>query len=35
MQIVSLRENLHEESDPIFWDKKEKYFQFVICFICP
>ena len=25
MQTVSLGDNLHEVSDPIFWEKEEKY----------
>ena len=33
MQIVSLGDNLHEMSKPIFWANK-KYHQFVICWIC-
>ena len=31
MQIVSLGDNLHEVSEPVFQDKWEKYHQFVIC----
>ena len=27
MQIVSLGDNLHEMSYPVFWEKKEKYFK--------
>ena len=27
MQIVSLGDNLHEMSNPVFWEKKEKYFK--------
>ena len=26
MQIVSIEDNLHEMSNPIFWKKEEKYF---------
>ena len=26
MQIVSIGENWHEMSNPVFWGKKEKYF---------
>ena len=28
-------ENLHEMSNPIFWEKEEKYHQFVVCKISP
>ena len=31
MQIVSL----YEVADPIFYEKYEKYHQFVVCSICP
>ena len=32
MQIVSIGDNLHEMSSPVFWQKKEeKYHQLVIC----
>ena len=27
MQNISLGDNLHEESMPIFWKKQEKYFK--------
>ena len=27
MQIVSLGDNLHEMSSPVFWEKSEKYFK--------
>ena len=27
MQIVSEGDNLHELSNPIFWEKEEKYFK--------
>ena len=27
MQIVSLGDNLHEMSNPVFWEKYEKYFK--------
>ena len=27
MQIVSIGDNLHELSNPVFWEKKEKYFK--------
>ena len=30
MQIVSLGDNLHEVSNPVFWEKWEKYFK-VLC----
>ena len=33
MQIVSLGDNLHEKSEPIFLEKSEKYHQFVVCWI--
>ena len=33
MQIVSSGDNLHEMSNPVFWEKKEKYRQFVVCWI--
>ena len=26
MQIVSSGDNLHEMSDPVFWENKKKYF---------
>ena len=35
MQIVSIGDNLHEMSNPVFWEKKEKNHQFVVCWICP
>ena len=39
MQIVSLGDNLHEVSKSIYWYKnkklKKKYYQFVVCWICP
>ena len=33
MQIVSIGDNLHEMSNPVFWKmkNKKKYHQFVIC----
>ena len=31
MQIVSIRDNLHEMSYPIFFENKKKIFQNVIC----
>ena len=32
MQIVSIGDNLHEMSKPVFWEKKkEKIFKFVVC----
>ena len=34
MQIVSIGDNLHEISEPIFLEKYEKYHQFGICWIC-
>ena len=27
MQIVSLGDNLHEMSNPVFWEKYKKYFK--------
>ena len=27
MQIVSYWDNLHEMSNPVFWEKQEKYFK--------
>ena len=30
MQIVSLGDNLHEMSEPIFWKKQEKYHKSVV-----
>ena len=27
MQTVSIRDNLHELPEPVFWDKYEKYFK--------
>ena len=30
MQIVSIGDNLHEMSNPLFWEKKEKHHQFVV-----
>ena len=36
MQIVSnIGDNLHKMSNAIFWEKWEKYHQFVICWISP
>ena len=35
MQIVSIGDNLHEMSNAVFWEKYEKYHQFVICWIRP
>ena len=35
MQIVSIGDNLHEMSNPNFWEEYEKYHQFVICWISP
>ena len=29
--FLSLGDNLHKMSNPIFWKNKEKYHQFVIC----
>ena len=26
MQIISIGDNLHEMSNPVFWGKQEKYF---------
>ena len=34
MQIVSNGDSLHEMSNPIFWEKIRKYYQFVVCWIC-
>ena len=31
MQIVSIWDNLHEMSNPAFWEKLEKIFQYVVC----
>ena len=31
MQIVSTGDNLHEMSNPVFWGKKKKLFQNVVC----
>ena len=31
LQIVSIRDNLHELPKPIFWDKIRKLFQIVVC----
>ena len=31
MQIVSIGDNLHEMSNPVFSEKSEKYHQFAIC----
>ena len=28
MQIVSIGDNLHEISNPVFWEKKKKYSNF-------
>ena len=33
MQIVSIGDNLHEISHPVFWDKEEKNHQFVFRWI--
>ena len=37
MQIVSLIDNMHEVSKPIFWRRKNKqtYHEFVACWISP
>ena len=35
MQIVSFGDNLHGMSKSIFWEKIEKYNEFVICWTCP
>ena len=35
MQIVSLGDNLHETSYPIFYEKEDKDHQFVVCWIRP
>ena len=32
MQIVSNEDNLHEMSNPVFW---EEYHQYVVCWISP
>ena len=32
---LSRWDNLHEKSMPIFWEKYEKYYQLVVCWICP
>ena len=31
MQIVSIGDNLHAMSNPIFWEKQEKIFENVVC----
>ena len=31
MQTVSNRDNLSEMSNPVSWEKKGKYFQYVVC----
>ena len=31
MQIISMGDNLHEMPEPIFWQKYEKYNNFVVC----
>ena len=33
MQIVSMGDNLHEMSKPVFWEKQEKYHLFVVYWI--
>ena len=33
MQIVSSEDNLHEMSKPIFWEKLDKIFRIVICWL--
>ena len=35
MQIFSYGDNLHEMSDPVFFEKLEKYNQFVVYWISP
>ena len=35
MQIVSSGDNLHEKSNPVLWEKEEKYHEFVVCWIIP
>ena len=35
MQIVSIGDNLHEMSNPVFWEKYEKYHQYVVGRIGP
>ena len=35
MQIVSLGDNMHEVSDPVFQEKKTEKYQFVVCWIGP
>ena len=35
MQIVFTGDSLHEMSNPVFWEKYEKYDQFVVCLISP
>ena len=35
MHIVSLRDNVHKMSKSIFWEKWEKYHQYVVCWIYP
>ena len=33
MQTVSIGDSLHEMSNPVFWEKQEKYHQFDVCWI--
>ena len=35
MQIISNGDNLHEMSNPVFWENKKKYRLFVVCWISP
>ena len=36
MQIVSIEDNLHEMSNPVFWKKQEKKkkIQYIVCWKC-
>ena len=35
MQIVSIRDNLHEMSDSVFWEKEENYFRMSLLKVLP
>ena len=35
MQIVSNGDNMLEISNSVFWEKQEKYYQFVVCWNNP
>ena len=32
---MQIGHNLHEMSYPVYWEKKEKYHQFVVCWMSP